>query len=65
MFADPSILQPGTYNATITISAAPYGSFNVPVTFTVGPPGVTISNVLNAATGTSPVAPVRMRRFMD
>ncbi|MDP9169730.1 MAG: hypothetical protein M3N54_03865 [Acidobacteriota bacterium] len=56
VLADPSALQPGIYTATITLSGGSYGSFSVPVTFTVGPPGVTISNVLNAASGAASVA---------
>ncbi|MEP6714577.1 MAG: hypothetical protein ABJC09_03325 [Terriglobia bacterium] len=57
VFADPSTLQPGTYTATITLNGGAYGTFTAPVTFTVGPPGVTVANVLNAASGTSPIAP--------
>jgi uncharacterized protein (TIGR03437 family) len=55
--ADPGALQPGTYFATITVNAGagcvPAGAVVctavVPVTFTVGPPGITIQNVGNAA----------------
>ncbi len=57
LFADPSNLQPGIYTANVTISGGAYGTYTLPVTFTVGPPGVTVSNVLNAASGASPVAP--------
>jgi uncharacterized protein (TIGR03437 family) len=50
--ADPAALQPGTYTATVNVNAT--GSCvvcaaAVPVTFTVGAPGVTIQNVGNAA----------------
>ena len=54
--ADPAQLQPGTYTADIKISAttncgtsATTCSASIPVTFTVGPAGVTIQNVGNAA----------------
>ena len=47
--ADPSTLLAGTYNATITVNGGAYGSATVPVTFTVGAPGVTIVNIGNAA----------------
>ncbi|HKD06623.1 MAG TPA: hypothetical protein VKB79_12050 [Bryobacteraceae bacterium] len=50
--ADPSKLAPGTYAATLTVSAAPYGMGSVPITFNVGPVGVTIQNVGNAASFT-------------
>jgi uncharacterized protein (TIGR03437 family) len=49
LVADPSALAPGTYQATVTINAGIYGSASVPVTFTVGPPGVTVQNIVNAA----------------
>ncbi|MGD1069013.1 MAG: hypothetical protein ABSB15_02650 [Bryobacteraceae bacterium] len=47
--ANPSQLAQGTYTATLTISAGNYGTASIPVTFTVGPVGVTIQNVGNAA----------------
>jgi uncharacterized protein (TIGR03437 family) len=47
--ANPMTLQPGTYTATVTVSAAPYGTGVVPVTFNVGPVGVTVQNMGNAA----------------
>ncbi|MDE3198448.1 MAG: hypothetical protein KGN84_19015 [Acidobacteriota bacterium] len=50
--ANPASLNPGTYTANLTVSAAPYGMGTVPVTFTVGPVGVTIQNVGNAASYT-------------
>jgi uncharacterized protein (TIGR03437 family) len=52
VYADPATLQPGTYAATINVSASAgcvVCSAAVPVTFVVGPPGVTIQNVGNAA----------------
>src|SRR5665213_4235483 len=49
VIANPMSLAPGTYNATVTVSAAPYGMGTIPVTFVVGPPGVTLQNVGNAA----------------
>ncbi|MES1257007.1 MAG: hypothetical protein ABUS51_01200 [Acidobacteriota bacterium] len=49
LVADPGMLQPGTYTATVTIDASPFGTASVPVVFTVGPVGVTIQNVGNAA----------------
>ena len=47
--ANPAALQPGTYTATITISAGAYGTATIPVTFTVALSTVTIQNVGNAA----------------
>jgi uncharacterized protein (TIGR03437 family) len=52
VIANPIALQPGTYTATLTVSAGAYGSFNIPVTFIVGAVGVTIQNVGNAASFT-------------
>ena len=49
LIANPGMLQPGTYTATLTVSAGSYGTGVVPVTFTVGPVGVVIQNVGNAA----------------
>jgi uncharacterized protein (TIGR03437 family) len=49
IIANPATLQPGTYTANVTVSAAPYGMGVIPVTFVVGPVGVTIQNVGNAA----------------
>jgi uncharacterized protein (TIGR03437 family) len=49
VIANPIGLAAGTYTATVTVSAAPYGMGTIPVTFAVGPPGVTIQNVGNAA----------------
>ena len=49
VIADPSGLQQGTYNATITVSTGAYGSATIPVTFTVGAQGVTITSIGNAA----------------
>jgi len=47
--ANPAALQPGTYTATVTVNAGEGGSAVVPVTFTVGQPGVTIQGIVNAA----------------
>jgi uncharacterized protein (TIGR03437 family) len=47
--ADPSLLQAGTYTATLTINGGEAGSASVPVTFTVGPSGAAISGIVNAA----------------
>jgi len=55
--ADPTLLQPGTYTATVNVNAGEAGTASVPVTFVVGPPGVTIRALVNAAsyqTGISP-----------
>jgi uncharacterized protein (TIGR03437 family) len=37
--ANPSALTQGTYQATVTVNAGPWGSQAVPVTFNVGPQG--------------------------
>jgi uncharacterized protein (TIGR03437 family) len=55
--ADPTLLQPGTYNATITVNAGEAGTASIPVTFTVGPPGVTIRAIVNAASFQTGIAP--------
>ena len=56
--ADPSTLQPGTYMATININAGEAGASSIPVTFTVGSPGVTVQAIDNAASyQTGAVAP--------
>ena len=64
LVADPGALQPGTYTATVTIqntgivNPGTTGSVTVPVTFTVGQPGVTIQGIVNAANfQTGPVVP--------
>ncbi|HXJ44764.1 MAG TPA: hypothetical protein VNH18_36090 [Bryobacteraceae bacterium] len=49
IIADPSKLAEGTYSAVVTVSAGNYGSGAVPVTFTVGPVGVVVQAVGNAA----------------
>ena len=49
VIANSSQLAPGTYTATVTVSAGVYGSGVIPVTFTVGAVGVVIQNVGNAA----------------
>jgi len=52
LVADPSaITVPGNYAATATISGAGTGTITVPITFIVGPPGVVIQSVVNAANG--------------
>ena len=56
--ANPAALQPGTYYATITVNAGEAGTSTLPVTFTVGPPGVTVQGIVNAASfQTSAIAP--------
>ena len=51
--ADPSKLATGTYTAMVTIAAgSSAGSGAVPVVFTVGPAGPTVTSVGNAANGT-------------
>jgi uncharacterized protein (TIGR03437 family) len=52
VIANPVNLTPGTYTATLTVSAGAYGSGTIPVTFVVGPVGVTVQNVGNAASFT-------------
>jgi len=47
--ADPGVLQPGTYKATVTIDAGSAGSAAVPVVFTVGQKGILIQAIVNAA----------------
>jgi len=47
--ADPSTLQPGTYNATVNIDAGSAGAAAVPVVFKVGQQGMTIQAIVNAA----------------
>jgi uncharacterized protein (TIGR03437 family) len=49
VMANPVNLAPGTYTATLTVSAGSYGKGTIPITFVVGPTGVTIQNVGNAA----------------
>ncbi len=56
--ADPSQLSQGTYQATVSINAGTYGIVNVPVTFNVGPVGVTIKAIVSAASYQAvPLAP--------
>ncbi len=56
--ADPSLLSQGTYQATVSINAGTYGIVNVPVTFNVGPIGVTIKAIVSAASFQAvPLAP--------
>ena len=47
--ANPGALQPGTYTATVTVNGGEAGTAAVPVTFTVGQPGVTIQGIVGAA----------------
>ncbi len=49
LYADPVVLQPGTYGATVTVNAGAAGQAVIPVTFTVGPIGPTVQAVVNAA----------------
>jgi uncharacterized protein (TIGR03437 family) len=55
--ANPGSLQPGTFNATITVDAGAAGQAAIPVTFNVGPQGVTIQGVVSAASF-QPGAPI-------
>ena len=50
--ANPAALSPGVYNATVTVNGGSFGSFDVPIIFTVGAPGVTIQSIVSAATFT-------------
>lgn len=52
VIADPTNLDPGTYSATVNVNGGSYGMASVPVTFTVGPVGVTVQAVVNAASFT-------------
>jgi uncharacterized protein (TIGR03437 family) len=47
--ANPALLAPGVYNATITVNAGNSGSATVAVTFNVGAQGVTIGGIVNSA----------------
>lgn len=47
--ANPAALQPGIYNAAVTVNAGTAGSTTVSVIFNVGQPGVTIQGIVNAA----------------
>jgi uncharacterized protein (TIGR03437 family) len=49
LVANPAALQPGTYNATVTINAGAVGSASVPVIFTVGATLPTVTSIENAA----------------
>ncbi len=55
--ADPTTLQQGAYSATINVNAGEAGSGSIPVTFTVGPLGVTIRAIVNAASYQTGVTP--------
>jgi uncharacterized protein (TIGR03437 family) len=47
--ADPTNLVQGVYMATVSISAGAAGVVNIPLTFNVGPIGVTIKGIVSAA----------------
>jgi uncharacterized protein (TIGR03437 family) len=57
--ADPTNLAQGVYMATVSISAGAAGVVNIPLTFNVGPVGVTIKGIVSAASFQvgGPVAP--------
>ncbi len=56
--ANPASLQQGVYTATININAGEAGAVAIPFTFTVGPEGITIEAIVNAASfAAGPVAP--------
>jgi uncharacterized protein (TIGR03437 family) len=61
--ADPSNLQiQGAYQATVTINAGTAGTVTVPVTFNIGPPGLFIQSIVNAAN--SQPGPVTVGSFV-
>lgn len=47
--ANPAGLAQGVYHATITINAGAAGTQSLPATFTVGPPQITLTSIVNAA----------------
>jgi uncharacterized protein (TIGR03437 family) len=57
--ADPTNLAQGVYMATVSISAGAAGVVNIPLSFNVGPVGVTIKGIVSAASFQvgGPVAP--------
>jgi uncharacterized protein (TIGR03437 family) len=55
--ADPTALAPGTYNASVTISAGAAGMVSVPVVFNVGATTAIVQAVVNAASYVEPVVP--------
>ncbi len=56
--ANPATLQPGVYTATVNLDGGNAGTASIPVTFTVGPVGVTIQGIVNAASyQVGPIAP--------
>lgn len=57
--ADPTNLTQGVYTGTVSISGGAGGVVNVPVTFNVGPVGVTIKGIVSAASYQvgGPIAP--------
>ena len=50
--ADPTNLAQGVYMATVSISGGAAGVVNIPLTFNVGPVGVTIKGIVSAASFT-------------
>jgi uncharacterized protein (TIGR03437 family) len=55
--ADPTLLDAGTYKASIVVDAGQAGKATIPVTFTLAPPGVTIQSIVNAASYQPSVSP--------
>lgn len=55
--ASPAALPQGQYLATININAGSAGTAAIPVTFNVGPVGVTIQSIVNSATGMAGAVP--------
>jgi uncharacterized protein (TIGR03437 family) len=57
VIADPVLLQPGTYAATVSVNAGEGGSASFPVNFTVGPSGPSIGGIVNAASFQEGITP--------
>jgi uncharacterized protein (TIGR03437 family) len=57
VIADPTLLQPGTYSATVNLNAGEAGTASIPVTFTVGAAGPTIRGIVNAASFQAGITP--------
>jgi len=49
VIADPTTLAQGVYMATVSINGGAAGVVNIPLTFNVGPVGVTIKGIVSAA----------------